>query len=480
MKKFNMKTKVIAVVLSIVLVFSACSALSASAAQAKTEAMKADYVSNQPGVEEIPEKAYEAGMEIIKKFVPEGDTIAEVVNMIVESYQDEGPSLADISGQIADLRNEMSEQFEEIKEQMQQYAEEIENKIVDQTVIAGKGVGFDKLMTALQATDRQIKAISNDESLNENEKAVEVAALIGNNTEWVESDNLYFQYQDFMNTLAAPTFADQKDRDLYQVVYNDFIPQALFSGEALNLSEPYIERVMLLGLYAYSINAQCLKAAQTVSEFTADQEATLNQDVAYTYRQIKSLTSIVNGEIININDKMFETEIDDTVVNHFNKYESISRIVFINCGTENIKLATKMRIGCFSDVGDQDALFEIVDIMDSYDFSIGKLKLVADHVRATYPGTSLRTFLSNVGFDMSDLPQDSLITVDNVNVYKTELIVVDTGIGTRNYCNFPSVSIDDSSVSTVSRDCYKVVCLPTGGKYGEVLSSAYVTNFSKA
>ena len=288
--------------MTIVITLFSGTALSASAATWKAEEANARYASSRQGNDEIPDKAYEAGMEIIKKFVPEGDTIADVVSFIVDSYQDDGPSLADISSQIADLRNEMTAQFNEIKEEMKQYAEEIENKIVDQTVIAGKGVGFDKLMTALQATDRQIKAITDDSSLNDNEKAVEVAALIGNNAEWVKSDNLYFQYQDFMNTLAAPSFADQKDRDLYQVVYNDLIPQAMFSGEALNMSSPYIERVMLLGLYAYSINAQCLKAAQTVSEFTAEEEATLNQDVAYTYRQIKSLTSIVNGEIININD----------------------------------------------------------------------------------------------------------------------------------------------------------------------------------
>ena len=478
MKKFTMKSA-FAIILAIVLVFSSCFALSASAA-AGVQAENARQMSRRQGADEIPKKAYEAGMEIIKKFVPEGSTIVDVVNFIVDSYQDEGPSLIDISGQIEELRNEMSEQFAEIKEQMQQYTEEIENKIVDQTVIAGKGIGFDKLMTALQATDRQLKAITADDTLNDNEKAVEVAALIGNNTEWVETDNPYFQYQDFMNTLASPSFADQKDRDLYQVVYDDMISRALFSGEALRLSEPYIQRVLLLGLYAYTLNAECLKAAQTVSEFTADDEATLNSDVLYTYRQIKSLTSIVNGEIIHINDKMFETEMSDTVVNHFNKYESVNKTVFINCGTDNTALSTTLRIGCLADVGDRDALFNILDIMDNYDFSIDRLRLVAEHVKAAYPDTSLRTFLTDIGFDMSNVPQDAFVSVDYASAYNTELIVVDTGIATRNYCSVPSVSVDDSSVSTINRDCYKMVCLPDGAQYGEVLSEAYVTNFQLA
>lgn len=476
MKKNTIVTRVIAIIMAMTLIFSACSALSASAAKAET--VNAKYAREQKGADEVPKKAYDAGMEIIKKYVPEGDTIATVVNLIVDSYQDEGPSLVDISNQIADLRNEMCTQFAEIKEQMKQYAEEIENKIVDQTVIAGKGVGFDKLMTALQTTDRQINSISNDDTLNDNEKAVEVAALIGKNTEWVESSNLYFQYLDFMNTLAAPTFADQKDRDLYQVVYSDFTSKAMFSGETLNMSQPYIERVMLLGLYAYSINAQCLKAAQTVSEFTEADEATLNKDELNTYHDIKSLTSIVNGEIININDKMFETETADTVVNHFNKYESIDRTVFINNGTDSRKLDAEMRVGCFSDVGDSKALMNIVDIMDSYNFSMDELKAVAEHVKATYPGTSLRTFLSDVGFNMTNVPQDALISVGNVNVYDIEYITVGGALAAKGYSNFPSISIDDNDVNTVDRDCYAVISVAGGAQYAEVLSNAYIINFN--
>ena len=81
---------------------------------------------------------------------------------------------------------------------------------------------------------------------------------------------------------------------------------------------------------------------------------------------------------------------------------------------------------------------------------------------------------------MSNVPQDAFVSVDYASAYNTELIVVDTGIATRNYCSVPSVSVDDSSVSTINRDCYKMVCLPDGAQYGEVLSEAYVTNFQLA
>ena len=139
-----------------------------------------------------------------------------------------------------------------------------------------------------------------------------------------------------------------------------------------------------------------------------------------------------------------------------------------------------MRVACFSDVGDQSVLMDIFDIMDSYMFSMDDLQKIAAHVQANYPGTSLRTFLSDVGFDMTNVPQDALIAVGSVNIYNIEYFVVDSGVAARCYCNFPSISIDDSNVKTEDRDCYKAVTMPGGGQYAEVLSDGYVINFNEA
>ena len=124
--------------------------------------------------------------------------------------------------------------------------------------------------------------------------------------------------------------------------------------------------------------------------------------------------------------------------------------------------------------------FVFLHIMDNYDFSIEELRTVAAHVKATYPGTSLRTYLSDVGFDMSNVPEDALIAVGNYSIYNIEFIVVDDWIAPRAYCNFPSISVDDTNINTSERDCFKIVSEQNREPYAEVLSDAYVTNFQIA
>ena len=136
MKRTSVKTKVIALVLSVLIVFSAGSGTLICRAAA-------------PNASPIPEAAYEAALALIRQYVPAGGAISAVIDKIVSSYTDDGPTLADISAEIAQLRDDLHEQFDEVKEQMKEYTQEIEDMITDQTVIAGKGIGFDKLMTAL-------------------------------------------------------------------------------------------------------------------------------------------------------------------------------------------------------------------------------------------------------------------------------------------------------------------------------------------
>ena len=464
MKRTSVKTKVIALVLSVLIVFSAGSGTLICRAAA-------------PNASPIPEAAYEAALALIRQYVPAGGAISAVIDKIVSSYTDDGPTLADISAEIAQLRDDLHEQFDEVKEQMKEYTQEIEDMITDQTVIAGKGIGFDKLMTALQATNRQIDAINNDSTLNDNEKAVEIAALIGKNDEWVEQDNLYFQYQDFINTMASSSFAEQQDRDLYQVVYDQFVPKVMFSGEAMDFSMPYIERVIFLGLYAYSINAQCLKAAQTISKFTDEDVATLNEDELNTYHNVKSLTSIVEAEIYDMHERMFDMSLEDSVMTHFQNYCQTNRNVYIEYGKQNKIFARRMLAGCFDTVGNESKFREIYTIMDEGNLSHDEMAELAAYVAEAYPGTSLRTFLTNQGFNLSNIPQDALISTGDEQVYYSEGYVDQGGIGFKFWYNFPSVSIDDTDLRVQDHDCFIRVTTPAGGAYCEVLSDATVLNF---
>lgn len=466
MKK--LRYKVIAIILSIVFVFSVGAPSYKVSAAGMDEKVIVDFTVS-------------AGIYAIKNFAPSGAVIAAGLQSILDSFEIDGPSLTDISGEIHDLRNDISSQFADIKSQMKDYKQEIEDKIVNQTVIAGKGTGFDKLLTALQGTDLQIQAINNDTTINDNEKAVEIASLIGKNTEWVKTNNLYFQYQDFMNTLASSSFASQKDKDLYQVVYDDCTLDSMFSGEALDKSRPYIERVILLGEYAYSINAQCLKAAQEVSQFTPEQIASLNDQELYNYKNVVSLTSIVNSQINDMCTHMYSLIREDSVVNHLVAYNNMNRLLFLNYATESKNLSNTLRVGDLAEVGYYDKYNEVYDITSNdgilkYD----ELNALATHVRENYPGMTLREYLNSVGFNTDNLPKDTYIALAEPKCYKMDAFPDGGGIGFKCKYNVSSVSIDDSDVTVKDRDLVTIVSRACGSHYPEKLTDGYVTNFTEA
>ena len=135
MKKtmLKLKFKITAVMMSALMTFGAFS-LSSGVAFAAERKGSSDSV--------IPGPAYDIGLLLMENFVPGGSVIGPGIDIIVKSFDDGGPSLADISDQINELRQEISNQFADIKKQMADYKQEIEDKIVDQTVIAQKGAGF--------------------------------------------------------------------------------------------------------------------------------------------------------------------------------------------------------------------------------------------------------------------------------------------------------------------------------------------------
>ena len=439
MNKRTFKTRIIATVLAVVTIFSVTVATSVSAAAAPTGDVAGDAI-------------YAAGIGIIRQYAPGGQAIAGALDTIINSFTQQGPSLSDISNDISKLRSDISTQFADVKKQMKDYSEAIENKIVDQTVIAGKGVGFDKLMTELQATDRQINSINHDSSINDKEKAVEIACLIGKNSEWNKTSNLYYGYQDFMNTLSASSFADQKDRDLYQVVYSDFASKVMFSGEALDRSNPYIDRVMLLGLYAYSINSQCLKAAQTVSRFTADDEKLLGADELRNYYSVKSLTGVVNGEIDHMNSKMFDTSRADSVAAHYNTYKSMSRLVFVNKNTESKALTASMTAGNLSNIANNPN--NLFNIMDKGALNHKELSDLSAYVKSAYNGKTLRDYLTYVGFDLTNVPKDARFVVGDEIWVTTEGYFEDFKIVMKKVFDRPEISIDDGSCNITNRPGY--------------------------
>ena len=396
MKKNNIKTRIIATVLSVITVFSVGTIAITSA--------NAASIGNAGGA-----AAYGAGMGIIRQYVPGGQAIAGLLDPILGSLINDGPSLSDVNNNIDKLRSEVTAQFNDIKKQMKDDKQQIEAKIVNQTVIATKGNSFDALMTSMKDTADQINTLRNDPKLNQNETAVEIAALIGRNDAWTQSSNLHNKYLSFLDTLCSKSFADQNNRDFCQVVYQDCASQVMFSGEAKDAAKPYLDRVLYLGLYAYSIDAQCLKAAQQISNFTDADVKTLDKDALNKYNNLKSRASVVNMELNKINNDLFDTDGTNSVISHYRDFNNINRLIFINQNKSNqpFKADLKSYQHNKSSKG-TDAYNNIKSQICANTMSKDDMSTLMSYI--AQKNMTVRDYLKKVGFNVNSLPSKSYLT----------------------------------------------------------------------
>ena len=372
----RIKIRIIAGILSAITIISVGTVAMASASAAtlpSTGDKASDIVINA---------GYQAGLAAIKLGVPGGTAIAPMLDSIIGSFMPKGLSLTDINSNINDLRSEINTQFSEVKKQITDSTNAVEKKIVNQSVIAEKGDSFDSLMTAMKATDRQLRSISENDDLNDQEKAVEMAYLIGDNADWLKKDNVYFQYEDFMNTLSSSTFSDCGDRDLFRVIYDDYTAKVMFSGEALDRADPYVNRVIYLGLYAYSMCAQCLKAHQIIAGFTEEDIAKLHPNQLSRYNKVISPMNNINSEITEITDKMFEADRADSVAAGQELY------------------------------GQSPGFLDYLQIenMSRNSMSHSDISALWKYVQENYKDMTWREYLTKVGFDVSQIPKDSKLT----------------------------------------------------------------------
>ena len=329
-----------------------------------------------------------------------------------------------VNCELAELRSSIERHFEDIGYSMTMDTRHIENKIITQSVIGNNGRTLDALMTSLEGVADQINAIVSDRNLSAAEKALEMNALIGNNTLWNRNDNFYFGTKNLIDMLRLSSFMDNRsNRDFFQVVYDDFAAECMFSGEALDHSRAFVDRMMLLSLYSYTISIQCLDAAHIVSGFSDEFINNLSTKGKNIYNNTCTLAIIVQMEKKNLTDRLFNIEKSDSVVSHYKKYIDTDRMYFVNRGlTEKYcskTLATKSRYSEGNGYGDAVRNFNEFagkSLLDRFE-----RKALVEYVKQNYPGKTLREYLEYIGFDTTSAePGASFMVEDIRNEYRKD------------------------------------------------------------
>ena len=278
------------------------------------------------------------GLSLIGKLGPEAPVTSTVVSVIVDLVlsQDVADRNAALLNEINKLRQEIEIRLSYIEKEISNSKLDILNQIKSGVYINGLGRELDILYSQLNSNIKFFQSISESKAYTENEKSVEIAYLIGKNSDWIKEGNMMFNIRKLAEILSGNTFVDIEGRNLYQIIYNANIPRSLFSGEAYDYSLPYIEKVMQVYFYGCSAMLFCLNNAMFVTNFTAkDIEALSPMVKEHYYSCAIGNVKIIEDEIEFLANKVYNISSEISFVTYYAKFifkKKHERNIFLDMG----------------------------------------------------------------------------------------------------------------------------------------------------
>ena len=407
--------------------------------------------------------AFDGAKYLIENYVPGGSVITTAIDWLFDTKQDDGPSLSDIKDGLDSLRDEVNTQFKEIENQIsdlqkQQEAlgiaienqinsigSKLESTIINQTSFSTKQATFESLLSSFQITDRQLKTLHSSTSMSEQSKAVQIAALIGRNSDWTTSGNMYNQYLNFLNIITGTSFGDLQGRDILQVIYDSYYSTDLmFTGEVMYRATMYTDRLAYLALEAFSVCYECLEAAKEVTSFTSQDIDKLDNDSKnlYTSGQVTSPYDIVVSEMEYLKNKVFKHGFEEvSFIDRMDAFYSKDRRTYIYKGeikesllNSNLYYFTQSDMGSTYS-GDHEyedsvdayktynlKMYDLTQITkDQIGDDIGFMQYFHNYIQSNYKDMCVRDVLNMLDYDTSSFDSNAILVTSFDFVASTDI-----------------------------------------------------------
>ena len=419
--KTNRMNKIIASTAAAIMMMTMASSLAASADTVDIDAVtsmstQASLSARDPVDDYVQQTSIKLGMIALEEYVPGGKLIAPLLGDLLSAcgIVPKEASLDDINENITEMRAELNSRLNDLEKKLDKSTTDILNKITNKTYIYGLGTELDKLHTSIHGIGNQIDSFNGDTTLTPEERAVEIAALIGNNSEWNTDGKLVFRIKNIGNTLSGRPLADMNGRNMYKVVYDECTSGVMFSGEAYDKAASYVDRVMYEYFYSYTVMSQCFEAANTVAQFTPEQVDALSATVKHKYFNTVSQRSVVDKEVRTVSDQVFNADREDSVVSAyavFNYKKNNERNVLLLDGkniviSKNVK-ETAIKFGSTDNSETAKTRYNqaknaISDTLKSSAIKGSDIKKIWLYAYDKYPDMSFDEYLAYVGIDTSN------------------------------------------------------------------------------
>ena len=419
MKKTKRMTRIFAGTLAAVRMMATVTSLAASADESPVGAatsMNTRAAFGSEADEYIQQTSIKLGMIAIETYVPGGKLMTPLLKDMLGACGviPKEVSMKEINRNITEMRAELNSKLSELEKELKNSSTTILNKIKNENYMSGFGTELNGLHTSVKNIADQIDAFNNDPSLTPEERAVEIAALIGNNTTWDDSGNLVFRIRNIASMLNGTGFADADERNMYEVVYDNCTSDVMFSGEAYDLASKYVDRVMYEYLYGFTVMAQCFDAANTVSQLSPEQVAGFSEKTKHRYLDAVSQKSVVDKMFGSISDEVFNADREGSVASAYSVFhykKNNERSIYINEGnhivlSKNVK-ETAFRYGSTSDSATAGKRYaqakkDISAALKASALKGSDIKKIYVYAYDKYPELSFDDYLEYVGIDTSN------------------------------------------------------------------------------
>lgn len=283
--------------------------------------------------------------------------------------------------------------------------EEIKRAIETVPTIGEYGTRLDNFTTSVTTIAQKMEKYDQESSLTENERAIKIAALVGNASEWAsEKDSIFNQMNFAAQTMRTKSHegpkTDVKARNLYDVFYDYNKETSMFSGEAMNKADNAITLRTNEYVANCAVLVEVLKAHERVADMTDAEVAALSKGARDTYEKIKSDKMDIRMQIKEIfetftgNKESSYEAVRYGILDAAGDYYNKDKTTLIEKEGEGFK-ETKLSADLYTIKSES---FSEIAVKRHSALSEDQVKRIQAHVNSI--GTDMCKYLESVGFNM--------------------------------------------------------------------------------
>lgn len=413
MKKNNIKTKIIAAILSAITVCSVSTMAATTAFAAETHISSGTTITddNTISLNQDLLSAHQITSSTLLKVLEEttkyGKFVSPLIGGLLDAFIEKTEDR--IEKKVDDLNDKVDKLFTKIDASEASIKAELTNDLGVQSFYNT----FVRFKTQTEAMNKKIKEIYASK-LSNADKIAKIASLTGNYNEW---KTIFEDVQGEMEALCKkPSMTE--NGNIFEFTYNHYAHSVMLSGEAVEKAKPVCNHVMQVYAAGCATLIESLSAQLCYNKLPNEAKKTVNPDFA---AHICKDTRDIENEIKTVSKLLTGEENGskaDTLKGMFDKVMNMPKNIFVNKGHDNTQLAKELKVrnhatdivkGAYKDTKGKQAAEEFNRDVEQSTLAFDKAKALADYAKAK--GVTVRKLLEDNGFNTSAVPQNAnLIT----------------------------------------------------------------------